>query len=715
MAGRHSVDAKRVALNEGRYFDDERNQDQTDDRVADGTPRWRPDIQGLRAVAVVLVLLWHSGISLLPGGFIGVDVFFVVSGYLMTQILLREANETGRIRVLGFYARRFRRLIPASTLVLAVTALATYLVLPSTRWFDTGLDTVAAGMYVVNWTLAAQSVDYLAQDYAPSPIQHFWSLSVEEQYYVFWPLLVLVVVVLALRLRISFKRTLAWVVGLIFVVSLVWSIKFTNADPGPAYFVTTTRVWELALGAAVAITAAVWVRLNPSVATMGGWLGLAMIIATAALLRPSVPFPGSVALIPTLGTALVLACGSASHRRGPEVILRGRTVQWVGGVSYSLYLWHWPFLVVGGYLITSGGLRDINAVEGIALVGLSVVPAWASTRWLEKPFHRSPKFTKSTRNSFGVGLGGIAIAVVAGLALVGAGHMSEKPLADSQFNSRSSDVTFGAQVLSGGSNGGKSSYGSISPDPTSARKDNPPVYGNGCHQPASSSEAVACEFGDVNGTTTVALVGDSHAAHWVDGLDYVAKQRGWRLLSYTKSACPLMSATVINRGVPARKCSQWNSNVLSELQSERPAAVFVSNIDYRLEGASDDPSAMVSALGRSWKRLDEMGSKVFVLRDTPASKFDPPDCIAGHETEPERCATDRKDAFAERGQTQAEAVKANPFATLIDLNPWICPSDPCQPVIGGVLVYRDRTHMTATYSRSLGPRLESLIPRLTVQ
>jgi peptidoglycan/LPS O-acetylase OafA/YrhL len=678
---------------------------------------WRADIQGLRAIAVVLVLVWHAGVSILPGGFIGVDVFFVVSGFLMTQILHREVIQTGKVRISNFYARRFRRLIPASALVLAVTAMCTYLFLPATRWFSTGIDTVSAGLYVVNWTLAAQSVDYLAQDYAPSPIQHFWSLSVEEQYYLVWPLLVGIValVVLRFRLRIGLDRVLLLLLAGIFVVSLVWSIRMSSTNPGPAYFVTTTRIWELALGGIVAITSPFWTRLRPSLATALGWFGLLTIVVTAVLLQTSVPFPGAVALLPTLGTAVVLGVGYNQLRHGPVMVLRGQIMQWIGGLSYSLYLWHWPFLVIGGYLVTGGGLRNLSPLMGLMLVCISFLPAWVATRWIEAPFHKNAYFTKSIRHSFGVGLGGIAIAVVAGLGLMAAGHFAEDSVAESKYTSQSGGTDFGAQVLPDNPQDGAPASISISPSPTAARNDNPPVYANGCHQPASSVKPVACELGVPDGKLTVALVGDSHAAHWVDAMDYVAKQRGWRLLSYTKSSCPLLDATVINRGVPAAKCAEWNSRVMEDLEKLHPAAVFVSNIDYAIAGASDSKAAMVEGMARQWKQLDSMGSDVFVLRDTPSSRFDPPDCLAGHEDAPEKCSTDRDDAFGERGRTQIEAVKLVPSAKLIDATPWICPSDPCEPVIGDVLVYRDRTHMTATYSRSLGPRLLTLIPPLPTQ
>lgn len=287
--------------------------------------KFRGDIEGLRAIAVTLVLLYHAGAPLLPGGFIGVDVFFVISGFLITTLLVAEMRRGGAISIAGFYARRAKRLLPASSVVLVTTGLLTWLLLPRIRWEAVAQDLLASGLYGVNWTLAGRSVDYLSQADAPSPVQHFWSLAVEEQFYVFWPLLLLVATLLVrprwgsasskrvfLRGRAehgdhSLTKPLMLAMTVIAVPSFAWSVYLTHGDPGPAYFVTTTRVWELAIGGAVAILAVQLSRMPKWVAAPLAWVGVAAVITTALLLTKDVPFPGSVAAIPVLGTAAVIA------------------------------------------------------------------------------------------------------------------------------------------------------------------------------------------------------------------------------------------------------------------------------------------------------------------------------------------------------------------------------------------------------------------------
>jgi len=672
------------------------------------TSRFRPDIEGLRAIAVLLVLLWHAGLPFLPGGFIGVDVFFVVSGFLMTGILHRELVLRRRISVLKFYARRARRLVPAGTVVLVVTALATWAVLPATRWWDTGLDIGAAGAYVLNWLLAATSVDYLAQDAAASPVQHFWSLSVEEQYYLAWPLILVVAASYVRRSGANATACVLGILGFTFAGSLAWSIYATARQPGVAYFVTTTRVWELALGGIVALLAPRFAQVSWRVATALGWIALAAILATAVLLTTDIPFPGSVALVPTVATAVVLAVG---NRGGFSAAMNNPPTQAIGRLSYSLYLWHWPILVIGGYLITDG-ITSLSVHAGISLIILSVVPAALSYRFVESPFRDSKRLREAPRRSMGVAAAGIVIALAVGGSLSGGAKLAQHFAPEPQFSSGDSSVSFGAAMI--GSPGYDRVVGhEISPSPLLAEADNPPVYARGCQQPQSSSNPVSCEFGDTASPITVALVGDSHAAHWVDALAYVADQRGWRLLTYTKSSCALIDAPVLYRGAPAPKCTEWNANVQAELATIKPSAVFVSNINYQLEMVSenDNDRELTAAMARSWATVAGTGTQVYVLRDTPASKFNPADCLAGHLDEPQLCATPRDEAFGKRGVAQLDAAAVSPV-TVIDITASVCPSDPCAPVIGGVMVYRDKTHMTATYSRSLGPILNRATPEI---
>ncbi|MGE2733861.1 acyltransferase family protein [Mycolicibacterium vaccae] len=671
---------------------------------------FRPDIEGLRAVAVLFVLIWHAGVPWLPGGFVGVDVFFVISGFLMTSILHREQLATGRIKVMEFYARRARRLIPASLLTLAVTGLATLLVLPETRWRDIGFDIAAAGGYVVNWQLADRAVDYLARDAAPSPVQHFWSLSVEEQFYIVWPLLLVALAWVVLKTRGSANKLTFITLAVIAAASLAWSIYLTDADPGPAYFVTTTRLWELALGGLVAIAMPTMLKMPRALAVTLAWAGIAGIIATGLLLTTDVPFPGSVALIPTVSTALVIAAGPAAGSAGPVVLFANKPVQWIGGCSYSMYLWHWPVLVIGGYWLTQG-LRDITLTEGVVLVALSVLPAWLSLRYVEDPVRMSRSLTESVRNS--VSLAGLGIGASIAVGLIVAALIPPAP--NSTYESRYVPPAgveaepVGAQVL--GDDPRNSPAGEavdsvpvMNPSPAQAVGDNPSVYANGCHLNFTEAVPHLCEYGVPDATTKVALIGDSHAAQWLPALQSIAADRKWKLIVSTKAACPYLDIELrpVDLNRPYDECVEWNNRITEFLTGpDKPAAVFLS---YGENAARQ--SDLVAGARTRWAPLVAQGTRVVVIRDTPKPNTSQPECVAGHLDSLTACATPRDRALDNRDQSQPAAVAAVPGAQLVDLTDWVCPGTTCAPVIGGVIVFRDDSHMTATYAKSLEDQLD---------
>ena len=339
--------------------------------TGEGRSGFRPDVEGLRAVAVGLVVLYHAGLSRLSGGFVGVDVFFVISGFLITSLLIRELERTGRISLSRFYARRAKRLLPAAATVLLVTTALTALVLPEIRWRDTGGDIVSAALYVVNWRLAGRSVDYLAEGTAPSPVQHFWSLAVEEQYYLVWPLLLILVTWWARRRGRSMGASLSIGLALVAIPSLLWSVYQTSYQPASAFFLTTTRMWELAIGGGVAIAATRLARMPRPAALLLGWIGLAAVAVAGVIFSTSTPWPGYAAALPTLGAAAVIAAGFAAGGAGPVMLLGTRPFLWVGALSYSLYLWHWPLLVAAtahwGDLSLKRGARRRFAVGRTSL------------------------------------------------------------------------------------------------------------------------------------------------------------------------------------------------------------------------------------------------------------------------------------------------------------------------------------------------------------
>ncbi|RKN15287.1 acyltransferase [Micromonospora musae] len=698
-------------------------------KAADPRVGFRGDVEGLRALAVVLVLAGHAGQQLVPGGFVGVDVFFVISGFLITGLLVSEVNKTGRLSLSGFYARRAKRLLPAAVVVLVATLVLTFAFLPRTRWSATGWDVVSSGLYVMNWRLAEQSVDYLAANRAPSVLQHFWSLGVEEQFYLVWPLLLVAALWLGRR-RYARTSFMVAALALVAVPSFAWSVWLTSDNPARAYFVTTTRMWELALGGFVALLAAYLHRLPRPAAAALAWSGLVAIVASAFLLSDSSAFPGYLALIPTLGTAAVIAGGPAAGNAGPAVLLAVRPVCAVGAISYSLYLWHWPLLVVA-----EARFGELTASAGLAVVAASVVPAALTYRYVENPIRRSETLAWQPTRSLQLGAVCTGVAVVAGLSFQltvwpPAAPPAPPSLAVPTVGVNGTPATVNSPTVAGATALGKSPttsaagtpvdrVGAFVPDPLVASQDGPDAWKDGCHTDQRSSEVRSCLYGDPDASFTVALAGDSHAAQWLPALQRVSVSKQWRLKSYTKSSCPFINGVVALDSRPYPSCAEWNEKLRRALTGdERPDLLVVSTSFYVMvrDGApvaSQAQAAFADALRRTWSEMAGAGIPVVVLRDTPYHDKDIAECVSENPRKLTRCASPRDKVLAGGGGPAHEtAARQNDKVHLVDLNDAICPRERCAPVIGGVLVYRDNNHVTATYMATLAPRLATALDRV---
>ena len=387
----------------------------------------RTDIQGLRALAVTIVVVYHLFPSSLPGGYVGVDVFFVISGFLITSHLIARVPRSPA-DFLGFWGRRIRRLLPASLSVIALTLVAVHAIVPSTEWDANAHDARAAALYFVNWELAGRAVSYLTADQNPSAFQHFWSLSVEEQFYLVWPLAIAALALLAALTRIP--RRVAWAVGLSVVVgaSFVYSVVHTAGDPTSSYFISTTRVWELGVGGLLAVAVSGLPRQRPPLTSAAravfAWTGLAMIAASTVLYSDQTAFPGSAAALPVVGAAVVIFAGAQVGDGGsPGPLLARRPVQWLGDISYSVYLWHWPLRVLVPFVLGSRlpGMT-LTLAQGAVVLATTLVLATLTERCIERPF-RSPALASRIRGTLVVA--GTAMAVVVAMAtaqLVAIGH-----------------------------------------------------------------------------------------------------------------------------------------------------------------------------------------------------------------------------------------------------------------------------------------------------
>ncbi len=675
-------------------------------RLITGSETFRPDVEGLRAVAVGLVLLFHAGVPAFDGGYVGVDVFFVLSGFLITGLLVREIERTGTIRLGSFYARRIRRLLPATALTLAGVAVLTVAALPVIRWLSTGRDIQWAAMYGVNWRLASQAVDYLAAEEASSPVQHFWSLSVEEQFYFVWPFILLVIARWAHHRGSSLRKAMITGLSLVAVPSLLWSVALTSSEPGRAYFVTTTRVWELALGGGLAIVAPHLADIRRPVAATMAATGIVGIVTSAVMFGPATPFPGTAALVPVVSTMLVIAAGIARIDTPTAKMLGTSPMRKIGELSYSLYLWHWPFVVAADAIFDG-----LTVAQGLGAIAVSVVPAVLAYHAVEKRWRHSPIFVQPVRRGIAIGIALTAVGLISGTALV-----VSVPDVEGGASEPGRPGIESFDVVSGLSDPLQIVAGDLVPNPLVARDDLPVVYEAGCHRNQQDSDAASCEFGAPDGPT-VLLIGDSHAAQWVPTFTALADEHGWQLRTYTKSACQYADVTsaIGDQLLPYESCIAWNENVRAAIDSESPDAVIFGGAFWpKLIDSGevvDDPGAtavlLEAALIRSWTPIRDAGIPVIALRDVPYPRFDVPECVVEHLADLSECAFDR-DGSTEFNTPHVGAAEAV-GATLIDATDWICLEAICPAVVDDVLVWRDNHHLTAMYALSLAPTIEAAL------
>ena len=678
---------------------------------------FRPDVEGLRAVAIVLVVLYHGGLTIFSGGFVGVDVFYVISGFLITGLLLRELARDGRISLTRFWARRVRRLLPLSALVLAATGLAAWFIVAPLDRGQVSSDVAAAGLYGANWHFAFQESDYLAEDNVMSPVVHYWSLSVEEQFYVLWPLILLGIVAWAggRRAVTSDWRRFAWRVGVILGVigaaSLAASVLLTPRNGPFAFYGTHTRAWELAAGAILALTVTWLARLPTRLADGVALAGVGLIVASAVLIDVDTTFPGSAAIAPVLGAVLVIGAGTASDRTFVGRGLSTRPARYVGRISYAWYLWHWPCLVMAGFLFASvdaetDELGPTPTGVVIAAIAVSLALAAVSNVLVEQPVRHARSLVARPVPSLLVG------AALTLIPVLGVGAILTKqtlPVETASASAASNGV--GGQL-------GRSRPVKLQMTPDEARNDRPDL--GSCNADFKTTVAPAdCQFGNPRGARTMVLIGNSHAYHLQPAFAELARLRGWRLYVWTKAACIPFDTRVWNSTLSREytECVTWRANVIDRVrQLGRVDAIFISRFYVGAGAVLDDAGERVdeadvaplwsAAARRMFRRLAPLADRVVLLRDTPRPPWSIPRCISENIGDPAKCDFPRAPAiYRDAALFAAESAGAAGLrkAYVADPTDAVCPRDPCRAVTaGGVITYRDSHHLTASYARSLG-------------
>lgn len=656
---------------------------------------FRPDIQGLRAIAVGSVLLFHIWPSTVTGGYVGVDVFFVISGYLIVGILAREYEESGRIDLVGFWSRRIRRLLPAATATLVLAGMAGVALLPATRWRDLSHEIAGSALYIQNVLLQFKANDYSAQFDEAGPLVHFWSLSIEEQFYIALPLLV-ICAARAWR-GIDGGRLFQIILGLIVAVSLARSVTLIWTGSAGDYYDSLSRYWQLALGGLLVWVVPV-VRLTRAAATGLALLGLAAILSAAALFDGDTAFPGYAALLPVLGSAALIVSGTASPDAIPTRVLSLRPMVWVGDLSYGIYLLHWPLIFFLGEFMD----RQPDLIIGIALILASIALAWVLKTVIEDPFRHPRDGNRSKLGDLPFGGATIAMSIVLAGTI---GVFLEQRSPRVQFVA---DAHPGAMWFEGAVPVGDAR---LVPDPVFAKDDYHWLHDRSCHLSQFEGELGSCELGDAAGDFVVVVAGDSHAVQWLPALEVIGQQRGWRIKTYTMASCPVMDVAMPPRRNP-EQCAAWNEALIAELRATMPDLLIVARVglNHAVGGADLAENAEIMARGtvRTWEKLRDSGIRFVAMRSTPTMRFNVPECVLEarqNEGSTGECARARDDVLIGIDPYE-RASEINPQVRVIDLTDWICSVERCEPVVGNVLVYRDQNHLTATYSKTLAIPLE---------
>jgi len=673
---------------------------------------FRSDIQALRALAVMSVMLYHLWPNRLTGGFVGVDVFFVISGYLITSHLVRERAKTGRIALGRFWARRASRLLPASLLVLALVGLATLVWVPSALWPQFFGDLTASALYVQNWHLLLGSVDYLAADNLASPVQHFWTLSAEEQFYVLLPLLL--VASLWVFRRLPWRGVMLGSIAVATVASFVFSVAQMQSAPSAAYFSTFTRAWEFGAGALLAFAPAVTSRVRGNI--IAG-VGVALILASVVTYSGATPFPGATALLPVAGTALAIWGGAPSLLAN---VGRFTPIAMLGRVSYAVYLWHWAFIVLLPFA-TGIPLTTVHKV----LIGLgSIALAWLSTRYVEDIVRTSPKLLAGRRpRTIAVwSAAGMACVLVLSIGSVQLLQASERRTAEIAANLvNEQPECFGAEAI----------------DPELAPCDNPDLEGlplvptlsdiesddgnrPDCWAGPDDPEFHVCSFGPENASRHLLAIGDSHNNAMIPAYEAAAKELGWRIDVAGHAGCYWTEEKLeLATAEQTEACTAWRQAADNYVASaDHVDAIIIANrvtpkndldasstADTRDEVLADASAASESLpLAEAWAKRPNKDVPIIALRDNPSFEESPVTCVSEDpDTAAERCVRDEDEALLR--DPKEDAVLVDSDAQLIDLTRYYCSDGECPAVIGGVVVYRDGHHLTATYASTLGPYL----------
>jgi peptidoglycan/LPS O-acetylase OafA/YrhL len=689
---------------------------------------YRPDLQGLRAVAVLLVVLDHVGVRLFHGGFVGVDVFFVLSGFLITGLLVGRAEETGSISLGEFYARRVRRIVPAAALTLVVTTAVASVLLNYVRARAIAVDSIWAALFGANIHFARVGTDYFAQGQPPSAVQHYWSLSIEEQFYFVWPAVLSLVLFGAIAGHrvvprraaprpapgaFYVPRRILVVVAAAGIASLVWSVYFSGVLPAAAYFSTRARVWELALGALLALSSRKLARTPDLIRPVLGWAGLIAIAVAAVVYSPATEFPGYAALLPTLGAVLVIAAGIG---RVPSRLQAGRTLslaplRYVGDRSYTYYLWHWPVLVIASLYAGRNLEVSVNLLLACAAFALSVV----TYRFFENPIRRA-----GWRRGFSLALAPVSLTIVVGtllvaIVLIGPGTApvrvsnaaaAQAAVARLQAGSRVAAVRPLASIVAAvkAAQRGARIPANLTPPVSGFEQDAYALPGGCAPETADATSSTVCRLGDTTATRTIAVIGDSHAEMWIPTVLAMAKSDGWTVVPLIKSGC--FPSAWLGNGYPGTpsvtisQCHAWYRWAVQQAKALQPDVTLMAGCCGGAAGST--LVATRSGYAALAASLRSASKEVILVEDDDGIVKSPTDCLLRGGATLKTCLTTWPNTGARFYSNDAleKLARARRFG-FMNTRGWFCAGLRCPMVVGHTVVYRDTGHITQAYALRL--------------
>lgn len=666
--------------------------------VSDAAVTRRMDIDGLRALAVLLVVAYHVWTSRVSGG---VDVFLMISAYFLTASFVRRVERSAPLALGTYWLERFRRLLPPAAVVLVGVLVAAWALFPQSMWNELWQQTWASLLYMENWYLASTSVDYYARaSDIPSALQHFWSLSVQGQVFLLWPILVAVGVFVARQLSAAVRPVLIVVFGLVFAGSLSYSVVVTAENQAFAYFDTSARLWEFALGSLLALLAP-WIVLPRRPAAVVGWLGIAALVACGMVLDVGAGFPGYLALWPTLAAAAVIVSGASPSRAGPGGMLGAWPLQRLAAVSYALYLVHWPILIA--YRVVTGA-SVIGLSEGAAIVAVSLALAFAITYGVEQPLQRIARGASARTKRW------VSASVIAASALVVALSLTamqavvqRSPVGDEDAAVVAVSPHPGAAVIY--DDLGDVPYAPVAPAALELQ-DEWVIFDWRCKgdaEPELQLLVDTCiQVRKPDAVRSVLVLGDSHAQQWSGSLEPIAAHYGWDLVGLILGGC---SFAVGEDG--SDECREWREAAIGYAVERQPDLIVLMGT----KTTADAPDERALAgLEETIERLRPSGASFLLVRDNPRFVDDRYVCVELHGRNADECTSPRSEVLA--AENPAAGLAAADVG-VVDLTDYLCPGTTCPPVIGNVAVYLDFNHLTATYARTLAPPLSREIATFT--